>query len=56
MTKDQFDREKNYGIAMSIARRMLSEGLINDRDYRKMDTIFKAKFRPVIGALSTQTP
>ena len=56
MTNEQFDREKNYGAAMAVTRLMLSKGLISEKDYRKIDTIYKAKYRPVIGALPTKNP
>ncbi|MGI6176251.1 MAG: SHOCT domain-containing protein [Christensenellales bacterium] len=56
MTNDQFDREKNYGAAMALSRTMLSKGLISEKDYRKIDTIYKAKYRPVIGALPSENP
>ena len=56
MTKEQFDREKNYGASMAVARSMLSSGIINDKDYRKIDTIFKKKYRPLIGAQQQKKP
>jgi hypothetical protein len=56
VTTEQFEREKNYGASMAVARAMLSKGLINDRDYRKIDTIFKKKYRPVIGILQERKP
>jgi hypothetical protein len=39
MTKEQFEREKNYRAALSIAKAMLSQGLISAREYGKIDTI-----------------
>ena len=56
MTAAQFDREKNYGAIMAVARTMLSKGLISEKDYRKIDTIHKAKHRPIIGALPSEIP
>ena len=56
MTPEQFAREKNYGASMAVARAMFSKGLITDREYRKIDTIFRKKYRPVIGALQTGKP
>ena len=56
MTNGQFEREKNYGVVMAVARMMLSKGLISEKDYRKIDTIYKAKYRPVIGALPVRIP
>ena len=51
MTKEQFEREKNYRVALSVAKAMLSRGLINDRDYAKINSKLIAKFRPVFGGL-----
>jgi len=51
MTKPQFDREISYGVAMAITRSLLTKGLITDKEYRKIDTIFKKKYRPIIGGL-----
>ena len=56
MTNGQFEREKNYGVVMAVARMMLSKGLISEKDYRKIDTIYKAKYLPVIGALPARIP
>ena len=52
MTKEQFNREISYNTAMAIARSLLTNGLISDKDYRKIDTMFKKKYRPIIGGLS----
>ena len=49
MTKEQFAREVDYGAAMSIAKAMLRAGLITGKEYRKIDTIYCKKYRPIIG-------
>ena len=51
MTKEQFNREKRYGAAISVAKNMLSKGLITEEEYHKIDTIFVGKYRPVFGSL-----
>jgi uncharacterized membrane protein len=51
MTHEQFEREKNYRVSISIAKSMLSKGLITDREYRKIDTKLIAKYQPIIGSL-----
>jgi uncharacterized membrane protein len=56
VTSEQFEREKNYGAAMAVARAMLAKGIITDRDYRKIDTMFKAKYQPIIGVLCPNKP
>ena len=49
MTKEQFNREKHYGAIMAVARAMLSEGVITEGEYNKIDTIFTEKYQPLIG-------
>ena len=56
MTKEQFDREKNYGAAMAVARAMLSKGIINEDDYRRIEVAFANKYRPLIGSTITIKP
>ncbi|MCE5235837.1 MAG: SHOCT domain-containing protein [Clostridiaceae bacterium] len=51
MTKEQFEREKNYRVALSIAKAMLARGLINDKGYAKINAKLIAKYRPVFGGL-----
>jgi len=36
---------------MSIARKMLQEGIVSEEEYRRIDTIFLEKYRPVFGTL-----
>jgi hypothetical protein len=51
MTKEQFDREKNYGAAMAAARMMLTKGIISQKDYCKIETVFRKKYSPIIGEI-----
>ena len=51
MTKEQFECEKNYRISQAITKSMLNKGFITDREYKKIDTILKHKYRPVFGSL-----
>lgn len=51
MNKVDFQNEKLYQATMSMARKMLKDGLISEEEYRQIDTIFLAKYRPVFGAL-----
>ena len=51
MTHEQFEREKNYRVALSIAKAMLSKRLITEQDYRKIGTMLVAKYKPVFGDL-----
>jgi len=51
MTKEQFEREKNYRVALAIARSMLSKKIINEYDFQRIDTLLIDKFKPVFGGL-----
>jgi hypothetical protein len=51
MTKEQFARETKYETAMAAARAMLKNGIVNEKDYRTIDTIMRRKYRPIIGSL-----
>jgi hypothetical protein len=56
MTKEQFERERDYGAAVSIAKALLRAGLISEREFRKIDTNFQRKYRPMIGGLNLEKP
>jgi len=51
MTKEQFEREKNYRISIAIAKTMLSRRIINEKEYSKIDKMLVAKYNPVFGGL-----
>ena len=51
MTLEQFKAEKNYRVALSVAKTMLGKGLINEREYRKINSMLIDKYRPIIGVL-----
>jgi len=51
MTQVQFKQEKNYRISLTIAKAMLRKGLISGKDYRKIDSMLIAKYKPLIGRL-----
>lgn len=51
MSDEQFRNEKLYQTTMSVARRMLSQGLISEEEYCQIDTIFLEKYHPVFGTL-----
>jgi len=56
MTQEQFVRERDYSAAVSIAKIMLQKGIISEKEYRKIDTMFTRKYRPVIGGISLEKP
>ena len=51
MTKDQFEREKNYRTSLAIAKNLVTRGIISEKDYRKIDTMLTKKFRPLLGSI-----
>lgn len=52
MTKEQFEREKNYQVSRSIVSSWLKKGIITEKEYKKIDTKLVAKFQPIIGTLN----
>ena len=51
MRKEEFQNEKLYQTTMQITRKMLKEGIVSEEEYRRIDTIFLEKYRPVFGTL-----
>ncbi len=51
MSQEQFNREKDYQAALSIAKGLLLAGIITDKEYRHIDTILRKKHRPILGSL-----
>jgi len=51
MSKEEFRNEKLYQTTMHLVRKMLSEGIISEKEYCQIDTIFLEKYRPVFGTL-----
>ena len=54
MSKEEFRNEKLYQTTMHLARKMLSDGLISEDEYRQIDTIFLEKYRPTLGTLFSE--
>lgn len=51
MNEEQFNSEKNYKVALSISKSMLSKRLITDKEYNKIDRMLMEKYKPIIGSL-----
>lgn len=49
MTAEQFEREKKYQAAVAVARLMLKKGVIDERDFLRIEGKMREKFRPVLG-------
>lgn len=51
MTNEQFEREKNYRVSLSIAKAMLMKGIITEKDLKEIDLMLIDKYKPLIGSL-----
>ena len=51
MTQEQFEREKTYLAAISIAKSMLKSGLITEQEYQKIHVSLLEKYRPAQGCI-----
>ena len=51
MTKEQFEREKNYQVSRSIVSSWLKKGIITEKEYKKIDTKLASKYRPLFGSI-----
>jgi hypothetical protein len=56
MNKQQFQRELEYGAAVSIATSMLRRHLITTNEFRKLKAVLIKKHRPVISSLLETAP
>ena len=51
MTNDQFERERRYRVAISVAVGMLKQGLLTEDEYRIINEMMIEKYRPFFGGL-----
>lgn len=56
LTKEQFERELNYRVALSIARQMREGGLVTPGEFVQIDRFLRRKFSPVWGGLYQNNP
>lgn len=54
MTEEEFNREKNYLLAMRMAKKMLEACIITTDDYRRLDKLFLDKYNPVLGRVYSE--
>lgn len=54
MTKIQFQAEKRYQVAISIAKALLDKGLLNQEEYDVIHNILLDKFQPTLGILMSK--
>jgi len=51
MTKEQYERERRYRVAVSVAVTMLKKGLICEDEYRIINERMIDKYNPLFGGL-----
>ena len=51
MNEEQFNREKNYRVAIAIAKSMLVKEIIDKKDYKKINKLLVKKYNPIVVAL-----
>ena len=51
MTNDQFERERRYRVAISVAVGMLKQGLLTEDEYRIITDRMIEKYKPFFGGL-----
>jgi len=56
MSELEFQREKLYRIALSIAKSMLKNAIISEDEYCQIDTIPLEKYKPTLGTLLSGKP
>lgn len=51
MTNEQFERERRYRVAISVAVGMLKQGLISEDEYGIINERMIEKYKPLFGGL-----
>ena len=51
LTKEQFEREGNYRLAVAIMRTLLGKGLLTKDEYCRVNRHLVERYRPIWGQL-----
>ena len=51
MTNEQFECERRYRVAISVAAAMLKQGLVTEDEYHMINDRMIEKYRPFFGGL-----
>ena len=54
MNEIQFRAEKQYQVAIAMAKTLVDKGFLTPDEYAAMDAILLEKFRPCLGALLSE--
>ena len=56
ITQKEFNAERRYQTAIIFAKKLLDEGIINQKDYTEIDTKLLEKYRPTMSTLLSGKP
>ena len=56
ITQKEFNAERRYQTAIIFAKKMLDEGIINQKYYAEIDTKLLEKYRPTMSTLLSGKP
>lgn len=56
MSEKEFRAELRYRMSLSVARSLLEEGAITEKEYSEIDTILLKKHCPILGTLLAGKP
>ena len=56
LNEELFNSEKLYQVTMTIAKSMLTKGIITSEEYAVIDTKMLEKYRPILGTLLSTLP
>jgi len=56
LSEEMFNAEKLYQVTMTIAKSMLTKGIITNEEYAVIDTKMLEKYRPILGTLLSTLP
>ena len=51
MTNEQFERERQYRVAISVAAAMIKQGLLTEDEFRIINEMMIEKYKPFFGGL-----
>lgn len=51
MSEQDFEAEKKYQTALSLAKSMLKSGIISENEFTQIDTMLINKYRPILSML-----
>jgi hypothetical protein len=48
MDNDQLKREVDYGVVISLTKEMLAQGLLDQREFVKLQRLYAEKYRTLV--------